>query len=157
MNAAHRRAALIAADRTFDAAAATATAVCRRSPPSGHDFAMRAWRRPMAALVAGALTLAFVGGTAARDAGGPLYAARMWIEMANLPAGARCSGGGRGRPSRARLHEAEQAYASGDGPAAEAALTAYSAIVTEAVEGSAGTRPRRAAIEIGRDPPRRRS
>ena len=87
MNAAHRRAALIAADRAFDTAAAAAAVPALAAERS--RIASRAWRRPMAALAAGALMLALVGGTAsAANAGGPLYAARIWIEMANLPAGA---------------------------------------------------------------------
>ena len=87
MNAAHRRAALIAADRAFDTAAAVAAVPALAAERS--RIAARAWRRPMAALAAGALMLALVGGTAsAANAGGPLYAARIWIEMANLPAGA---------------------------------------------------------------------
>ena len=113
MNAAHRRAALIAADRTFDAVAATAattTTVPARAAERSR-VAMRAWRRPMAALAAGALMLALVGGTAsAARAGGPLYAARIWIEMANLPAGALARAEAEVTRLDARLQEAKQAY-----------------------------------------------
>ena len=92
--------------------------------------------------------LALVGGTAsAANAGGPLYAARIWIEMANLPAGALARADAEITRLNARLQEARQAYASGDEPAAEAALTAYSVILTEAVEGSAGDPAASAAIE----------
>ena len=102
----------------------------------------------MAALAAGALMLALVGGTAsAANAGGPLYAARIWIEMANLPAGALARADAEITRLDARLQEARQAYARGDGPAAEAALTAYSVILTEAVAGSAGDPAASAAIE----------
>ena len=110
----------------------------------------------MAALAAGALMLALVGGTAsAANAGGPLYAARIWIEMANLPAGALARAEAEIARLNARLQEARQAYARGDGPAAEAALTAYSVILTEAVAGSAGDPAATAAIEIQPDAARR--
>ncbi len=144
MNAAQRRAALIAADRTFDAvAAATQPLVVERS-----RFAMPAWRRPMVALAAGALMLALVGGTAsAANAGGPLYAARIWIEMANLPAGALARADAEITRLDARLKEAHQAFADGDGPAAEAALSAYSEILIEAVQASSTDAAASAAIE----------
>ena len=146
MNAAHRRAALIAADRAFDTAAAAAAVPALAAERS--RIASRAWRRPMAALAAGALMLALVGGTAsAANAGGPLYAARIWIEMANLPAGALARADAEITRLNARLQEARQAYARGDEPAAEAALTAYSVILTEAVAGSAGDPAATAAIE----------
>jgi hypothetical protein len=146
MNAAHRRAALIAADRAFDTAAAVAAVPALAAERS--RIAARAWRRPMAALAAGALVLALVGGTAsAANAGGPLYAARIWIEMANLPAGAMARADAEIIRLNARLQEARQAYASGDGHAAEAALTAYSVILTEAVAESAGDPAATAAIE----------
>jgi hypothetical protein len=102
----------------------------------------------MAALAAGALMLALVGGTAsAASAGGPLYAARIWVEMANLPAGMLARADAEVTRLDARLQEAKQAYVRGDGPAAEAALTAYSVILTEAVEGSAADPAASAAIE----------
>jgi hypothetical protein len=148
MNAAHRRAALIAADATFGSATATAPVtvpaiVAERSP-----FASRAWRRPAAALMAGCLTLTIVGGTvSAATAGGPLYAARIWIEMANLPAGAIARADAEVTRLDARLQEMQEAYATGDGPAAEAALAAYSVILSEAVQGSAGDPAASAAIE----------
>jgi len=149
MNAAHRRAALVAADRTSDAVVATAaTTTVPAMAADRSRVAMRAWRRPMAALAAGALMLALVGGTAsAASAGGPLYAARIWVEMANLPAGGLARADAEVTRLDARLQEAKRAYASGDGPAAEAALTAYSVILTEAVDGSAADPAANAAIE----------
>ena len=147
MNAAHRRATLLAADRAFETVADTAAAVPALAAERSR-LASRAWRRPMAALAAGALMLALVGGTAsAANAGGPLYAARIWIEMANLPAGALARADAEIIRLNARLQEARQAYARGDEPAAEAALTAYSVILTEAVAGSAGDPAASAAIE----------
>jgi hypothetical protein len=150
MNAAHRRAALLAADRTFETAASTAATTTTVPALAAQRtlFAMPAWRRPMAALAAGALVLALVGGTAsAASAGGPLYATRIWVEMANLPAGSLARADAEVTRLDARLEEAKQAYARGDGPAAEAALTAYSVILTEAVEGSAADPAASAAIE----------
>ena len=147
MNAAHRRAALITADRASDIAAATTTAVAGLAAERSR-FTMSAWRRPMAALAAGALMLALVGGTAsAASAGGPLYAARIWIEMANLPAGALARVDAEITRLDARLREAQLAYSNGDGPAAEAALAAYSVILTEAVGGSAADATASGAIE----------
>ena len=146
MNAAHRRAALIAADATFASASGTVTVPSVLAQRS--RFAARAWRRPAAVLMAGCLTLGIVGGTAsAATAGGPLYGARIWIEMANLPAGAIARADAEITRLDARLKEAQQAYATGDGPAAEAALAAYSVILTEAVQGSAGDQAASATIE----------
>ena len=151
MNAAHRRARLIAADRRFDAATAATAGVATTVPglvAERSRLAMPGWRRPMAALAAGALMLALVGGTAsAANAGGPLYAARIWIEMANLPAGALARADAEITRLDARLQEARQAYADGDGAAAEAALLAYSQILTEAVQASSADAAASAAIE----------
>ncbi len=85
MAAAHRRAALIEADATFDAAGSTSTAAAATLP--GPTVATRtSWRRPLAAVFAGALTLAILAGSVyGARAGGPLYAARLWAEMGNLP------------------------------------------------------------------------
>ena len=82
MNAAHRRAALIAASPAVDVAgAATAALTAERS-----RSATRAWRRPAAALVAASLAVALVAGTvSATKPGGPLYDTRILIEKANLP------------------------------------------------------------------------
>ncbi len=151
MKAAQRRAALIAADRTFDAVAPTTAGMAATVPALVAErsrFAMPAWRRPMAALAAGALMLALVGGTAsAANAGGPLYAARIWIEMTNLPAGALARADAEITRLDARLREAQQAYTDGDGAAAEAALLAYTQILTEAVQGSSADAAASAAIE----------
>jgi hypothetical protein len=67
--------------------------------------------------------------------------------MANLPAGMLARADAEVTRLDARLQEAKQAYVRGDGPAAEAALTAYSVILTEAVEGSAADPAASAAIE----------
>jgi hypothetical protein len=141
MNAAHRRAAMLAADPGFETAAAPVHVARSR-------FALHAWRRPAAALMAACLTLAIVGSaTSAASAGGPLYATRIWVEMANLPTGALARADAEVARLESRLREAQEAYAHGDGPAAEAALAAYSAILTEAVQGSAADADASAEIE----------
>ena len=84
MSAAHRRAALMEADATFGAAGRTTTALAAKRVHAARN----AWRRPVVAVLAGCLTLAMLSGTAfAARPGGPLYGARLWTEMANLPAG----------------------------------------------------------------------
>lgn len=145
MNAAHRRAALIAADPALAAAdATTATFAADRS-----RAATIAWRRPVVALMAGFLTLAMLAGTAyAAKPGGPLYSTRIWIEMANLPADLVARAQAEVSRLEARLQEAQQASTERDGPAVEAALSAYSVIVIEAADGSAGDATASAAIEI---------
>jgi hypothetical protein len=145
VNAAHRRAALIAVDPVFETVAVAAPALAAQRS----RFASHAWRRPAAALMAGCLTLALIGGTVnAANAGGPLYAARIWIEMANLPVGALARADAEVLRLEERLKEAQQASADGDGPAAEAALAAYSAILAESVEESASDAAASAAIEV---------
>jgi len=93
----------------------------------------------VAAVMAGIVTIGILGGAAfSTRAGGPLYEARIWTEMANLPAD---------RPARAlaqvarldqRLQEAQGASTDGDGHATEVALIAYSTIVVDAGTGTAG-------------------
>ena len=108
-----------------------------------------AWRVPVAAILAGCLTLAMLAGTAyATKPGGPLYAARLWIEMANLPAEVVARAQAEINRLDARLLEAQQASSAGDGPAATAALSAYSVIVVEAARGSGGDPTASAAIEV---------
>ena len=149
MNAAHRRAALMAADATFDAAGeTTSTRAGERARSAGHT--RTSWRRPVAALFAGALTLMILAGTAygARP-GGPLYGARLWTEMANLPAGLVARAEAEGARLDRRLQEAQQASTAGDVPGTEAALAAYSTIVVEATQASVGDQTASAALEVG--------
>jgi hypothetical protein len=145
MKAAHRRAALIAAGGTYDVAGATTAALAAdRSRATRNAFP-----RPAVALMAGLLTVWILVGTVyAAKPGGPIYATRIWIEMANLPAGLVVRAQAEISRLDARLQEAQQASAEGDGPAAEAALTAYSVILIEAADGSAGDPTARAAIGI---------
>lgn len=149
MNAAHRRAALMAADATFDAAGEPPSArAAERAKPAGHT--RTSWRRPVAAIFAGALTLMILAGTAsAARPGGPLYAARLWVEMANLPAGLAARAEAEVDRLAQRLQEAQQASTAGDASATEAALSAYSTIVVEAAQGSEGDPAAGAALEAG--------
>jgi hypothetical protein len=145
MNAAHRRAALIAADGTLDAVDATTAGLVA---DQARD-ATNAWRKPAAAILAGFLTLGVLIGTGfAAQPGGPLYAARIWTEMANLPAGVVARAEAEVGRLDARIQEAQQASTAGDGPAVEAALAAYSAIVVEAARDSGGDPTASAAIEF---------
>lgn len=135
MTAAHRRASLLEAESTPHVAPA-ATARNR-------------WRRPIVALAAAALTLGILAGTAvAARPGGPLYEARLWAEMANLPTDVVSRAKAEVERLEARLEEVRQASAAGDTPAVEAALEAYSSIVIEAVAGSHGDPTALATIEV---------
>jgi hypothetical protein len=141
MNAAHRRAALMEADAASAAAAATIPVVATRRSQIG-------WRRPVAAVFAGCLTLGLLVGTVSAAApGGPLYAARVWTEMLTLPAGTVARAEAEVGRLDQRLIEAQQASAAGDAPATEAALAAYTAILVEAANGSQGDPAALAAIE----------
>ena len=144
MNAAHRRAALIEADATFGAAGATTSALAAQRAAAARN----AWRRPVAAMMAGCLTLAILAGTAfAARPGGPLYAARIWNEMANLPGNLVARAQAEVARLEDRLDEAQRASTAGDVSGTQAALAAYSTIVVEAAKGSAGDPAASAAIE----------
>ena len=147
MTVAHRRAALMEAD------AASAVVVDPAPVPSGPSTpvavatgragpggaARWTWRRPVAAVMAGILTIGILGGMAySTKAGGPLYDARIWAEAANLPTARSARAEAEVTRLDQRLEETQSASAEGDGHATEAALIAYSSIVIEAGEGSAG-------------------
>jgi hypothetical protein len=145
MNAAHRRAAVIAADvkRQVVAVPAHAAGGERRRVLSRRLY------RPAAALMAASLTLALLAGTVyGARAGGPLYGTRLWIEAANLPTSLVARAQAEGVRLDTRIAEAQQASVDGDAPAAEAALAAYSVIVAEALQGTDGDSTADAAIEI---------
>jgi len=145
MGAAHRQAALIEADATFGAAGETTAALAARRAAA----ARTTWRRPVAAVIAGCLTLAILVGTAfAAGPGGPLYAARLWTEMANLPAGLVDRADAEVNRLERRIQEAQQASTAGDGAATEAALVAYSRIVVEAAKGTDRDPAAEAAIQL---------
>ena len=145
MNAAHRRMSLIAAETAR--AAIDVSAETRDPKPTRATLGR--WARPAAAFMTASLALALVTGTAyAAKAGGPLYAARLWIEEANLPFGLLARAQAEGVRLDVRIAEAQQASIDGDAPAAEAALAAYSVIVAEAGRGTAGDTTAIAAIEL---------
>jgi hypothetical protein len=137
MAAAHRQAALIAADGAAALALAPAEVVPHRA--LGHDRWMDAWRRPVAAMLAGTLTLGILAGTAlAARPGGPLYQARLWTEAANLPAAGLARAHAEVERLQARIDEAEAAATAGDARGVVAAIDAYAVIVTEAATGTEG-------------------
>ena len=137
MAAAHRQAALIAADGAGALALAPAEIAPGRAPREGRWFA--AWRRPIAAMLAGTLTLGILAGTAlASRPGGPLYQARLWTEAANLPAAGLARAGAEVDRLQARIDEAEAAATTGDARGVVAAIDAYAAIVSEAATGTDG-------------------
>ncbi len=150
MTAAHRRAALIKADATFDAAGATTSAradqhLAAQAATASHS----PWRRPVAAVMVGCLSLALLAGTAlAAEPGGPLYAVRIWTEMATLPANLADRAQAEIGRLQDRLDEAQRASDAGDVFGTEAALAAYSAIVVEAANGSDGDPAASAAIAL---------
>jgi hypothetical protein len=145
MQAAHRRAALIQADPTLVTSPAALAAERSQS-----TRARAHWRRPVGALLAASLTVGIVVGmVSAASPGGPLYATRLWVEMANLPADPVARAGAELARLQDRLREAQQASSAGDGEAAEAALTAFAAILAEAQQGSSGDAAASAAFEGG--------
>jgi len=147
MNDAHRRAALIKADATFDTAGQTASPVAaERDTPARLRLS---WRRPAAALFAGVFALAILAGSVyGARAGGPLYGARLWVEMANLPSNVRDRAQAEVNRLDERINEAQEASSAGDASGTEAALAAYSSIVTEAATGSGGDATASATLEV---------
>jgi hypothetical protein len=137
MAAAHRQAALIAADGAGALALAPAGVARDRAPGEGRWIG--AWRRPIAAMLAGSLTLGILAGTAlAARPGGPLYQARLWTEAANLPAAGLARAGAEVDRLQARIDEAVAAATAGDARGVVAAIDAYAVIVTEAATGTHG-------------------
>jgi hypothetical protein len=145
MTAAHRRAALIEADATFDAADETPTALAAKRRAAGRG----GWKRPLMAVFAGCLTLSILGvTTVAARPGGPLYAARLWTEMQNLPADLMARAEAEVQRLQDRIDEAQQAISAGDGPGTAAAMDAYTHIVVEAADGSDGNAAAASTIEV---------
>ena len=131
MNVARDRAATFGADAATEITTVPVAVQVRVAGP--------AWRRPMAAFAAATLTLGLLAGSAlASSPGGPLYAARLWAEMANLPATGTARAQAQVQRLGQRLEEVQQASAVGDEGATEAALTAYSSILAEATADSVG-------------------
>jgi hypothetical protein len=102
-----------------------------------------------AALVA---LLIVVGGAAAAQAGGPLYGARLWVETLTLPTDPSARTDAELNRLTARLQDARDAAARGDGAAVQAALQAYQATVDEALDvaGSDSTLTDRISLELQR-------
>ncbi|MDO8483870.1 MAG: DUF5667 domain-containing protein [Candidatus Limnocylindrales bacterium] len=140
MAAAQRHAALARADGDRAAAPAAHSGRMRRSP----------WRRSMTALLAAGLTLGLgVSSVAAVQPGGPLYGVRIWAETLTLPTTAAERAQAELRRLEERLTEAAAATAAGDTNAANAALEAYGAIVSEATTGADVSAAARATLDAG--------
>jgi len=96
-------------------------------------------RRGGALLLAAGLALGVVGGAmAASRAGGPLYDARVWLEMVTLPSNVSDRADAEVARLESRLVELMAAVRSGDQSAVAAALTAYEQIADEAVAAAGG-------------------
>ena len=127
-------------------------AAAHRQASSARPTVMRrpAWRRPAFALLAACLTIALaVGSVAAAQPGGPLYGTRIWAETLTLPTSAAERANAEVRRLQERLAEAAAATASGDTNAANAALEAYGAIVSEATTGADVSAAATAALDAG--------
>jgi len=143
MAAAHERSALLASASAGATTMATPVVIDRAAPGT-----ISSWRRAFVAALAGTLTLAILAGTAfAARPGGLLYSARLWTEAANLPAAGLPRTQAEIERLQARLVEAQQAAAVGDGAAVQAAIVAYMSIVAEAVAGLEGDAAATAALE----------
>jgi hypothetical protein len=79
-----------------------------------------------------------VGSVAASQAGGPLYPARLWVEVTTLPTNAADRTAAEIVRLDARLGDAMTAAARGDAAAVGAALDAYREIADEAIAVSTG-------------------
>ena len=159
MAVAHRRAALIEADRATGTTASTdpgsrpgkrgtsartlgATHPFGRPAPAVASTWTRTWLRPLGALTVAVMTLGLLAGTAAAARpGGPLYAALLDVERLTLPFETTARAVAETRRLDIRLIEAKEAAQAGDQPAAVAALEAYSTIIVQAaseVDGDLG-------------------
>ena len=142
MTAAHQQTALARAD-TDRPILAAAYIAARRT-------AMRrpAWRHPVSALLAACLIVALaVSSVAAARPGGPLYGARIWVETLTLPTSATERATAEVHRLNERLAEAAVAMTAGDTNAADAALAAYSAIISEATGGANGNAAANATLD----------
>ncbi len=142
---------MAAAQRDVEPARADAARVSAIGAGTQADRQRRsAWRRPMALLLAAGLTLAVgVSSVAGAQPGGPLYGARIWAETLTLPSTANERAQAELHRLDARLAEAAAATAAGDTNAANAALEAYGAIVTEATVGGGGSVAAAARLDAG--------
>ena len=108
MAAAHRRAALPAADAASQARCIGATVVADVPVRSSHGMA--SWRRPASRSWPAGLTLGVLAGRRSPlSPAGCSYDARIWTETANLPAGGMDRARGRDRPPGASSRRGQQA------------------------------------------------
>ncbi len=115
---------------------------------------LRIFRVPAAAAAALLLVglLAAGGAIAGSAPGGPLYGVRLWAEELTLPSDAAARAEAELARLEARLAEAREAAAAGNGGAVTAALEAYRREAGAALD-AAGTDPTRQehlAVELGR-------
>ncbi|GAC1669048.1 MAG: hypothetical protein NVS9B8_11690 [Candidatus Limnocylindrales bacterium] len=97
------------------------------------------FRRVAMPLLAASVWLGIaVGSISASQAGGPLYATRMWAENAMLPDGRASRAAAELGRLDARLAEAYAAATRGDAGAVNAALDAYRLIADDAIAASTG-------------------
>jgi hypothetical protein len=101
---------------------------------TGPGLLGRLFRRPALAATAALLALAVVaGGTvAASGPGGPLYGARLWVETLTLPSDTSARAAAELDRLQARLDDATNAAANGNGDAVTAALDAYRQTLADA-------------------------
>jgi hypothetical protein len=143
MTAAHRQAALRdAGAATTAAVASSAAAEAAESRPT------RLWRRAAVAVAAVVLLVGVVAGaTFGTDPGAPFYPTRVGVEAANLPGDLAARASAQVTRLEARIREAKRSTVAGDGPAVVAALTTYTAILTE-TEAGAHSDPRATPIIV---------
>ena len=146
MQVAHRQAAFAQAD-----ASARLAETASGAGAGGRTAGIRrAWRHPFALVLAACLVVGIVASSVfGSAAGGPLYATRLSIEEANLPADLVARARAEVDRLDARLAEAQHASIAGDAPATTAAFNAYTTIVVEASAGTAGDKPASAVIVVG--------
>ena len=121
---------------------------------TGSGLLGRLFRRPALAAMAALLGLAMVaGGTvAAASPGGPLYGARLWVETLTLPSDATGRAAAELDRLQARLDEATNATANGNGDAVTAALDEYRQTLADASSLATGdpAREERLVAELGK-------
>jgi len=134
--------------------AAAADALPTLAAVSRPRAVLRIFRIPAAAAAALLLVglLAAGGAIAGSAPGGPLYGVRLWAEELTLPSDAAARAEAELARLEARLAEAREAAAAGNGGAVTAALEAYRRVAGAALD-AAGTDPTRQdhlAVELGR-------
>ena len=108
-------------------------------------------RFAMPVLAAGVWLGIAAGSISAAQAGGPLYASRLWIENAMIPASGAARADAELTRLQSRLSEAYAASVRGDTAAVDAALHAYSEIADAAIAASAGNAGLEATVAAALD------